>query len=216
MDLKNIVGQAATVCTIAVFLAGIEICRKIWKKKSTSDISALPFLCGLVSCSLWLRYGLLVNDSALIVVNTTGGILQILYIMWYARFTVSKGIFYKQLALSLSVIGFLYCLTTFSFEGELSQQISGIAACSAGVIFMASPLATVAHVLRTKTVETLPFAMILSTFAMATLWLCYGILINDKFVQVPNFLGALLSLSQLCLFAVFPNKKPYYELGSIS
>ncbi|GFT69314.1 sugar transporter SWEET1 [Nephila pilipes] len=213
MDLKSIVGKAATVCTIAVFLAGTEICRKIWHKKSTCDISALPFLCGLMSCSLWLRYGLLINDSALIIVNATGSTLQILYLMWYAKFNASKGTFYKQLAVAIFISGFLYYYTTYCTEGEEARYIAGIAACTAGVLFMASPLAAVAHVLKTKNVDTLPFPMILSTFIMATLWLCYGVLTNDLFVQVPNFLGALLALSQLCLFAMYSNKKPYYELG---
>ncbi|GBM05661.1 Sugar transporter SWEET1 [Araneus ventricosus] len=214
MDIKNIVGKAATVCTIAVFLAGIEICRKIYSKKSTCDISALPFLCGLMSCSLWLRYGLLINDSALIMVNVTGATLQVLYLIWYAKFTLHKGTFYKQLSIAIFIIGFLYTYTTFFSDSETARYIAGLAACSAGVIFMASPLAALTHVLKTKNIETLPFAMILSTFIMATLWLCYGVLTNDLFVQVPNFLGALLALSQLFLFAMYSNKKPYYELGS--
>ncbi|CAL1288346.1 unnamed protein product [Larinioides sclopetarius] len=216
MDVKNIVGKAATVCTIAVFLAGIEICRKIYSKKSTCDISALPFLCGLMSCSLWLRYGLLINDSTLIMVNVTGAALQVLYLIWYAKFTFHKGTFYKQLGIAIFIIGFLYIYTTFFSVNETARYIAGLAACSAGVIFMASPLAALAHVLKTKNVETLPFAMIFSSFIMATLWLCYGVLTNDLFVQVPNFLGALLSLSQLFLFAIYSNKKPYYELGPMT
>ncbi|GFS53121.1 sugar transporter SWEET1 [Trichonephila inaurata madagascariensis] len=213
MDLKSIVGKAATVCTIAVFLAGTEICRRIWHKKSTCDISALPFLCGLMSCSIWLRYGLLIDDSALIVVNATGSTLQILYLMWYAKFNTSKGTYYKQLAIAISIIGFLYYYTTYYAEGEEARYVAGISACTAGVLFMGSPLSAMAHVLKTKNVDTLPFPMILSTFIMATLWLCYGVLTNDLFVQVPNFLGALLALSQLFLFAIYSHKKPYYELG---
>lgn len=212
MDLKGIVGQAATICTIAVFLAGIEICQKIYRKRATNDISALPFLCGLVSCSFWLRYGLLMNDTALIIVNATGASLQSLYIMVYIRYCTNRSVFCKQSAFAASVIICLYYYTTFHASHEEACYIAGIAACSAGVFFMASPLASMAHVLKTKNVESLPFAMILSTFVMATLWLCYGILANDKFIQIPNFLGALLALGQLCLFILFPNKKPYFEL----
>ncbi|XP_054716292.1 sugar transporter SWEET1-like isoform X1 [Uloborus diversus] len=215
MDLKNLVGQAATVCTIAVFLSGTEICRKIYAKKSTNDISALPIVCGLVSCSLWLRYGILISDSALMIVNATGVTLQSLYTLWYARFASNKGIFYRQVFFAVFVIGLLYYLTTYTVLQENARSISGIAACSAGVLFMGSPLAAVAHILRTKNTDSLPLAMIVTTFVMATLWFYYGILTDDKFVQIPNFLGALLALSQLCLFAIFPKKKPYYELPTV-
>jgi hypothetical protein len=34
---------------------------------------------------------------------------------------------------------------------------------------------------------------------------CAGLLIHDIFIQVPAAFGALLSLSQLLLFAVFPS-----------
>ncbi|XP_015917486.1 sugar transporter SWEET1 [Parasteatoda tepidariorum] len=216
MDLKIVVGNIATFFTIGVFLAGIEICRKIWLKKSTNDISALPFLCGLVSCSFWLRYGLLRGDSALILVNFVGGCLQILYIVWYAKFTLSKARFTKQLLATLFVIGILYSYTTYFASPEEAEYFAGIAACGAGVVFMASPLAAVAHVLRTKNVDTLPFMMIMCTFIMATLWFLYGVLVEDKFVQVPNFLGAVLALAQLSLFAMYPNKKMYLELGNVA
>lgn len=212
MDLKDFVGDAATIFTIAVFLSGIEICRNIWRNKSTKDISPFPFLCGLISCSFWLRYGLLIDDSALIIVNTSGAILQVLYICWYCRYNVLEA-FNIQLLVVLLIISFFYIFTTFCTSPENARSIAGIASCSAGVIFMASPLASVARVIESKTVETLPFPMIISTFVMATLWVWYGVLTKDTFVQVPNFLGAVLALSQLCLFVIYPNKKKYINVS---
>ncbi|KAG8183639.1 hypothetical protein JTE90_005627 [Oedothorax gibbosus] len=210
MILKNIIANVATFFTIGVFLAGIEICRKIWRKKSTCDISALPFVCGLVSTCLWLRYGLIIDDLALIIVNGTGACLQVAYLLFYSRYTPVKLTFYKQLSTALLIIGILYIFTTFYLEDDVARNVSGLTSCTAGVIFMASPLATVAHVVKTKSVESLPFWMIFCTFVMGTLWLCYGVLTNDYFVQVPNFLGAVLALSQLCLFAMYSNRKPTY------
>lgn len=201
------------VCTIAVFLSGTEICRNIYRNKSTKDIPAIPFLCGLISCTFWLRYGLLISDSVLIIVNTTGAILQVLYICWYCKFNVSET-FNVQLLIVLLIILFFYTFTTFCVTPENARYIAGIASCSAGVIFMASPLSSVARVIKTKNVETLPFSMILSTFVMASLWFFYGFLTDDTFVQVPNFLGAVLSLLQLCLFVMYPRHKKYISVST--
>ncbi|GIY01243.1 sugar transporter SWEET [Caerostris extrusa] len=145
----------------------------------------------------------------------TGATLQTFYLMWYAKFTPIKGPFYRQLGIAAFIIAILYYYTTFTSSGEMARNIAGIAASTAGVIFMGSPLAALAHVWRTKNAETLPFTMIFSTFIMATLWLCYGVFTDDLFVQVPNFLGALLALCQLVLFAIYSSKKNYYEFGPL-
>ncbi|XP_054715659.1 sugar transporter SWEET1-like isoform X2 [Uloborus diversus] len=62
------------------------------------------------------------------------------------------------------------------------------------------------QVFRTRSTETLPFSIIFATFVVTVLWFFYGILIQDFFIQIPNFLGALLSGFQLCLFAFFMPK----------
>lgn len=212
MDLKTLVGHCATLCTITLFLTGIEICRKIKNRGSTLEISALPFICGLASCSLWLRYGLLVHDTILITVNLVGSILQIMYLICYTLYSVHKSFFMKQLTGALMALGFLFLYTSVWIpDVSISQKISGLAACTATVIFLASPLASLTNVLKTKSVESLPFTMILFSFIMSSLWVWYGILINDAFVQVPNFLGALVSGCQLCLFTIYPSKKVHVE-----
>lgn len=212
MDLRTLVGHCATLCTITLFLTGIEICRKIKSRGSTLEISALPFICGLASCSLWLRYGVLVHDTVLITVNLVGSILQVFYLICYSLYSVHKSLFMKQLTGVLVALGFLFLYTSvWISDVNISQKISGLAACTATVIFLASPLASLRNVLKTKSVDSLPFPMIVFSFIMSSLWVWYGILINDAFVQVPNFLGALVSGCQLCLFAMYPSKKIHLE-----
>ncbi|CAD7013854.1 unnamed protein product [Ceratitis capitata] len=44
------------------------------------------------------------------------------------------------------------------------------------------------------------------TFLVSVQWVIYGVIISDTFIQIPNFLGCLLSLLQLCLFVIYPPK----------
>jgi MtN3 and saliva related transmembrane protein len=70
---------AGTVSTL-VFMPQVI---KTWKTKSTKDISLLMFLFATVSVILWLIYGILVNDGAIIYTNST--ILVLSCIMIYLK-----------------------------------------------------------------------------------------------------------------------------------
>lgn len=68
--------------------------------------SSLPFTSGLLSCSLWLRYGILVNENALIFVNSVGVFLFSIYCISFYMFTVNKRRMSHQLILVFLMIAF--------------------------------------------------------------------------------------------------------------
>ena len=68
-------------------------------------------------------------------------------------------------------------------------------------------IALLRDVIRTKSVEKLPFPFISCSFVGSSLWYFYGLLIDDSFVQVPNAIGATLAASQLVLFIIYPSKQ---------
>ena len=76
-----------------------------------------------------------------------------------------------------------------------------------GVGFFASPLASLAQVIRTRSTEVLPFPLIVANFFVTSNWWLYGIILDDNFVLVPNALGWCLAMFQLLLFAYFPSKR---------
>lgn len=84
------------------------------------------------------------------------------------------------------------------------------------VLFFAAPLSMLLHVIRVKNSESLPFSLIASTFFVSLQWLIYGVLIDDAYVEVTNFLGCLLSGTQLLLFVIYPSRSfgsgPAYNL----
>ena len=87
-----------------------------------------------------------------------------------------------------------------------ARHVLGLVGASLAVSFFGAPLASLAHVLRTKSTEVLPFPIILSSFFVSGQWWLYGTIIDDNFVKVPNFLGWCLATFQLLLFVWFPSK----------
>lgn len=83
---------------------------------------------------------------------------------------------------------------------------TGYLCCLVTVVFFAAPCCMLLQVFRMKSTEMLPFPLILTSFCVSVQWFIFGILINDSFLQIPNFLGALLSGTQLLLFLIYPSK----------
>jgi solute carrier family 50 protein (sugar transporter) len=104
------------------------------------------------------------------------------------------------------MITVIIVIDIFSVDKSHVRNILGLIGCVLSVAFFAAPLASVVHVFRTCSTECLPFSIIVTNFISSTLWWLYGLLIDDNYVKIPNFLGWLLASFQLLLFAYFPSK----------
>ncbi|EDW02266.1 sugar transporter SWEET1 [Drosophila grimshawi] len=201
----SVLSTTAVISTVFQFLSGTVICRKYIQKKSTGDSSGVPFICGFLSCSFWLRYGVLTNEQSIVMVNMIGSTLFLVYTLIYYVFTINKRTYVKQFAVVLFVLIAVIVYTNRLQDDPAEMiHITGIVCCIVTVCFFAAPLTSLVHVIRAKNSESLPLPLIATSFFVSLQWLIYGILISDSFIQIPNFLGCLLSLMQLGLFVLYP------------
>ncbi|CAH1154120.1 unnamed protein product [Phaedon cochleariae] len=209
-DFKNILATTASICTILQFLTGIFTCQKFVQNKSTGDISSFPFVSGCLSTSLWLRYGFLIQDRSLILVNTVGATLFFAYVVTFYLYSIKKTIVVRQFTgcLIFQIIALLYIHNTESPEGARSHL--GLVCSGVTILFFAAPFTSLLHVIRVKNTDSLPYHLIFATFIVSIQWLIYGLVLKDPFIQVPNLLGCILSGVQLSLFIIYPkNVKPF-------
>jgi len=204
-DYQNFISVTATISTIIQAMTGIMICVGIRKKGTTGDISGFPFLAGVLGCVLWLRYGLLIQDVTMILVNVICFLFQFSYSVIYYGFALPKRPFQKQIAAVFSMISLTMLYISMELDLEIAKFRLGLICCTTTIIFCASPLASLGDVLRTRSTESLPFPLILATAIVAGQWFLYGLTIHDPFVMVPNFVGCLISSFQLALFGFFPS-----------
>ena len=66
MEGLTLLGLVAGGLTTASFVPQV---RKIWKTKSAEDVSLLMFVAFCVGVSLWLAYGIIKGEPAIIVTN---------------------------------------------------------------------------------------------------------------------------------------------------
>ncbi|XP_049295301.1 sugar transporter SWEET1 [Anopheles funestus] len=204
---KGSLATLATVATVLQFLTGTVICNRYIRKKSTGDTSAFPFISGFLSCFMWLKYGVLTEESTLILVNFIGSALFFSYTVVFFIFCVNKREVVRQMMLISCIILSATLYTMFESDVEKSVRIIGLLCCCLAVLFFASPLTTLAHVIRTQNTDSLPFPIIVASFFVCFLWTAYGVLIGDRFIQVPNLLGGILAGIQLTLYVIYPKPK---------
>ena len=201
--IRDALASTASVCTVFQFLAGVLVCRKIVKNGTTGNSSALAFVTCYTSCVLWMRYGMLIEDRFILLVNVFGTVLQASYVCVFILYSVKKSKTIKQMIAATCFLGTVYFYSFYEENAVLAAKYVGLFSCTVTVLFFASPLMMLAHVIRVKSTESLPFPIIMASLIVSSQWFAYGCLINDPFIQIPNFLGCVLSAFQLCFFLVY-------------
>ncbi|ETN69940.1 mtN3/saliva family protein [Necator americanus] len=135
----NLLSLAAFFTTVGLFFCGIPICRQIWKRKDTKEISGAPFLMGVLGGCCWMTYGYLKKDQTVLVVTACQVILYSSYTVFYWIMSRNK------LWITLKVAAVLTLCTTLilsvKFFGMKVFHPLGIICMTLNIADFAAPLA---------------------------------------------------------------------------
>ncbi|KAF7836609.1 bidirectional sugar transporter SWEET2-like [Senna tora] len=208
---KNAAGIAGNIFAFGLFVSPIPTFRRIIRNGSTEMFSGLPYIYSLLNCLICLWYGtpLISPDNFLVLtVNSVGAVFQFVYIILFVVFA-EKDKKVRMVGLLLAVLGVFAIIIFGSLQiadSVTRRTFVGFLTVASLVSMFASPLFIIKLVIRTKSVEYMPFSLSMSTFLMSTAFLIYGLLNDDVFVYVPNGIGTILGITQLSLFFFYKNK----------
>ncbi|KAG4076641.1 hypothetical protein HA402_001928 [Bradysia odoriphaga] len=202
----DIVSVAAIVTSVLQILTGSLVCCKYIRRQSTGESSIFPFVSGFLSCSLWLLYGLLTQVATVIIVNGIGTLLFLSYTITFFVYTPDRSKSLKYILVTKFILFAAVVYARYDPNVTRSTHFIGLLCCLVFVVFCAAPLSMLFNVIETKSTEILPFPLILGSCVVSLIWFVYGYMIEDTFIQIPNFLGFLLSISQIVLFFIYPNR----------
>lgn len=83
MPTIEIIGLIAATLTTSSFVPQVY---KLWKSKSTEDISLLMYIVLFTGCMLWLYYGLVVDSLPVIFANAITGLLVAFVVLLKLKF----------------------------------------------------------------------------------------------------------------------------------
>ncbi|CAM8911606.1 unnamed protein product [Rhodiola kirilowii] len=209
--LSFLVGLLGNIIAVFVFASPIGTFREIIKTKSIQRYKSTPYIITLLSTSLWVFYGLLKPGGLLIYsVNGIGSVFEVIYVslfLIYApkdkRISVMKWVG----SLNIGAYGVFVGIAMFALHGSLRLTVVGFVCALFTIGMYAAPLGAMRNVVRTKSVEYMPFFLSFFLFLNAGVWTFYAVLVKDYYVGVPNLIGLFLGLSQLILYAVYRKGK---------
>ncbi|CAL0319462.1 unnamed protein product [Lupinus luteus] len=210
--LHLVFGIFGNALALFLFLAPLITFKRIVANKSTEKFSGIPYIMTLLNCLLSAWYGLPFVSSDNIPVSTINGVgtvIETIYIMIFIIFAPRKqkakiiGLFTFELAV-FSIVVFV---SLFALHGSSRKLFCGFASAICSIIMYASPLSIMRVVIRTKSVEFMPFYLSLFVFLCGTSWFIFGLLGRDPFLAVPNGVGSGLGAIQLILYFIYRDNK---------
>ncbi|KAK8604669.1 hypothetical protein V6N13_099600 [Hibiscus sabdariffa] len=203
-----IFGILGNAVSFMVSLAPLPTFYLIYKKKTSEGFQSIPYVVSLFSAMLWIYYALLKRDAMfLITINTFCVFIQTFYIVTYFYYGPKKEkIETVKLMLLFNVFGFgVIFLSTFFLHPSLRLLVLGYICMAFALAVFAAPLAIVRKVIKTKSVEYMPFTLSVFLTLGAVMWFFYGLLLKDMNIAVPNILGFFFGILQMILYAVYRN-----------
>ncbi|KAL7114495.1 hypothetical protein ACP275_04G124600 [Erythranthe tilingii] len=210
-QLAFVFGLLGNVVSFMVFLAPIPTFYQIFKKKSTEGFQSVPYVVGLFSAMLWIYYAFLKPETTLLItINSVGCFVQSAYICFYLFFaTKNARVQTVKLILLLNAVGFgmIIVLTHFWASDSNRDDVVGWICLVFSLCVFVAPLGVVRQVIRTKSVEYMPFLLSFVLTLSAVMWFFYGLLRKDYNIAIPNGLGFMFGVIQMVLYVMYKNPK---------
>uniref|UniRef100_A0A1D1ZLT7 Bidirectional sugar transporter SWEET n=1 Tax=Anthurium amnicola TaxID=1678845 RepID=A0A1D1ZLT7_9ARAE len=206
--LHFVFGIFGNATGLFLFLSPMVTFRRIIKRKSTEQFSGIPYNMTLLNCLLSAWYGLPFvspNNMLVYTINGTGAVLEAIYVTIFLIYAPKKEKvrMLGLLLLVVSVFSTVALVSVLALHGQKRKLLCGFAATIFSICMYASPLSIMRLVVRTKSVEFMPFLLSLFVFLCGTSWFVFGLLGRDPFIAVPNGFGCGLGALQLILYAIY-------------
>ncbi|KAH7837438.1 hypothetical protein Vadar_013897 [Vaccinium darrowii] len=209
--MASVFGILGNIVSFMVFLAPVPTFHKICKKKSTQGFQSIPYSVALFSAMLYLYYAFVKTNNGLMIItiNSVGCAIEATYLTLFMIYATKESKIYTTKLLLLFNVGAygLIIIGTFLFsKGPLRISIVGWICAVFSVCTFIAPLSVMRLVIKTKSVEYMPFALSFFLTLCAVMWFFYGFLINDFYIATPNILGFIFGVAQMVLYLIY-NKK---------
>ncbi|KAK4256878.1 hypothetical protein QN277_006544 [Acacia crassicarpa] len=216
MDIHHfafVFGLMGNIISFLVLLAPAPTFYQIYKKKSTEGFHSLPYVVSLLSCMIWIYYAFLKKNTGLllITINSFGCVLESIYISIFLFYASKKlRISTIKLVLLLNVFGYgsMLLSTLYLAEGSKRINIVGWVSLVFNISVFAAPLSSMRRVIKTKSVEFMPFNLSMCLTLNAVMWFFYGLSLKDYYIALPNTIGFLFGIVQMVLYLMYKNPQP--------
>lgn len=212
--MSSAFSSAGNAASLLLFISPVLTFRRVIRKRSTEKFSCIPYIIALLNCLFYTWYGLPVvsirwENFPVATINGSGIIFESSFILVYLWFATNKG--RKKVAAVLIPVIILFTVTAFvsafAFHDHRHRKMFvGLIGLSGSIGMYSSPLVAVKRVIKTKSVDFMPFYLSFFSFLASSLWLAYGLLSHDIVLASPNLVGCPVGIVQLVVYFMYRKK----------
>ncbi|XP_068651958.1 bidirectional sugar transporter SWEET14-like [Aristolochia californica] len=202
-----IFGILGNLISLMVLLAPLPTFYRIGKKKSTEGFLSTPYVVSLFSATLWIYYALLsTNANLVLTINLVACATEAVYIGIYLTYASKKARIVTLrwlLLLNVGAFSSILLLTLFLAKGLTRLKVMGWICMVFTICVFVAPLSIMKQVIRTKSIEFMPFPLSFFLTLNAIAWFFYGFFIRDYFIALPNIIGFIFGVLQIILYGIY-------------
>ena len=151
----------------------------------------------------------MLNDSTMLIVNAAAIVLNVLYTLFYTTYSQDKITeIFKPLSYGIALVAILFGYIALE-DPSVVEDRYGLIITVLLLSLIASPLAELGDILKTKDASRIPFPITFTGTICAFLWLLYGVILLNQFMVFQNGVGLLLCVIQLALCFMYPKKEQH-------
>ncbi|PRP84970.1 PAS sensor protein [Planoprotostelium fungivorum] len=197
--LLGLVSVIATFLSIGLCASPYKSIRDIQTTGTTGTVPWLPLFFNLFNSILASLYGYVSGNSTVLYVNTINIFTSSYFVFIYYVYSKDKNNVLMWLSGgALFVLALLYHISV-RVDTESAQTHIGIISNLFTLCMFAAPLATMGTVIRTRDASSIIKLLAITSFACSVSWLIFGLMVEDIYIQLPNFVGLILSGLQIGL-----------------
>jgi len=193
-----------------MFFSGLPEVLEKRKLGELGDFNPLPLPIIFGNTLGWLSYSLLTGDPFVAAANAPGLLLSGWYIMTAVQLATPEMVTrIEKLSLLMGAIHVCAGLTAAFLLPTRSAMVAlyGIVCNGILLAYYGAPLTTIGTVLRERSAASIYLPTVLVNGANAIFWSTYALAIRDRYLLVPNAIGAMLAIVQTALCMAFRAKE---------
>ncbi|KAK3137261.1 hypothetical protein QOZ80_5BG0449990 [Eleusine coracana subsp. coracana] len=214
-SLRVIVGIIGNAVCALLYAAPILTFKRVIKEASVGEFSCIPYILSFFSALIWTWYGLPVvsagwENLTVASISAIGILFEFSFIIIYIWFAPrdKKKFVVLMVSLVLAIVGVTVFFSSFTIHGHHMRKLFvGSMGIVTSMSMYSSPLVAVKQVIKTKSVEFMPFYLSLFSFLTSLIWMIYGILGRDPYLTSPNCIGCFTGILQLVVYCIYSRCK---------
>ena len=211
-NLEDVFGWAATCFAMCIYITPIfPFIRVLKGKLSFEETPGVFVTCSYVNCFCWYIYGDMIFSDQVKICNCIGSVITICLITIYLVYEIRKYTLDAILNALIIITGSYATYRGLTIVVDDDAVIGKICIVTSIVVFF-----TLSYLIYKVIKEKNNYILIQIYTAWGSLisygfWVLYGIVIKDVYIMIPNVMGIVLAIIQICIYTIF--KKKYPTLG---